>query len=78
MNFENSVYIYPTEEFHRAFARVIVGQEALNGKLRQRKAAAKYLPEYAKDPNSVNRDIKNHCKRIWELAREKYFSPSKE
>jgi hypothetical protein len=72
---ENGIYIYPTEEFHLAFPRVVIGKEALNGKFRQRKAAAKYLPEYAKDPKGVNRDIKNHCQRIWELAREKYFTP---
>lgn len=54
---------------------VYIDQKRIDEKPRQRKIAARFLPEYAKDPNGVNKDIKLHCQRIWELVQEQYLKP---
>ena len=71
----SGVSIWPRSE-PSPIPTVFVGNKPLSKDPEQQIAAARFLPEYTKDPKNLGKDIAWHSRVIWELVREQFLTPS--
>lgn len=54
---------------------VFIGKRQITGKPQEQINGARFLPEHAKNPKNLGKDVAMHCKVIWELVKEQNLKP---